>query len=108
MAFQIVFCLVIMATVMNLPESPRWLVLKGRDEDAREVIAAIANQDVQSKYVDNEFKAIKETATEMSKGTFSDLFSRNHNKNLHRTVIAYVNQMFQQVNQIVLVSMYTY
>ncbi|KAM0199876.1 hypothetical protein ACHAPA_004247 [Fusarium lateritium] len=106
MAFQLVFCLVIMATVMNLPESPRWLVLKGRDEEAKEVIAAIADQDVQTKYVDNEFKAIKETAAEMSKGTFSDLFSRNHNKNLHRTVIAYVNQMFQQISGINLITYY--
>jgi MFS family permease len=102
MAFQIVFCLIIMAFVMNLPESPRWLVLKGRDEDAKEVIAAIADQDVQSKYVDNEFRAMKDTATEMSKGAFSDLFSRNHNKNFHRTILAFVNQMFQQVKQCLL------
>jgi MFS family permease len=99
MAFQIVFCLIIMAFVMYLPESPRWLVLKGRDDDAKEVIAAIADQDVQSKYVENEFKAMKDTATEMSKGAFSDLFSRNHNKNFHRTILAFVNQMFQQVRQ---------
>ncbi len=30
--FQILFALVILLFVMELPESPRWLVLKGKDE----------------------------------------------------------------------------
>ncbi|KAF4458976.1 sugar transporter [Fusarium albosuccineum] len=106
LAFQIVFCLFIMAFVMNLPESPRWLMLKGRDEEAREVIAVIADQDLHDKYVENEFKAIKETTMEMSKGTFSDLFRRNQNRNLHRTILAYVNQMFQQISGINLITYY--
>ncbi|KAM5343043.1 hypothetical protein ACJ41O_014009 [Fusarium nematophilum] len=106
LAFQIVFCIFIMAFVMNLPESPRWLMLKGRDEEARDVIAAIADKDLHDKYVENEFKAIKETTMEMSKGTFSDLFQRNKNRNLHRTAIAYVNQMFQQISGINLITYY--
>ncbi|KAJ4173167.1 hypothetical protein NW754_012177 [Fusarium falciforme] len=106
LAFQIAFCLFIMAFVMNLPESPRWLMLKGRDEEAREVIAAIADRELHDKYVENEFKAIKETTMEMSKGSFSDLFQRNHNRNLHRTLIAYVNQMFQQISGINLITYY--
>ncbi|KAF4981230.1 hypothetical protein FZEAL_2918 [Fusarium zealandicum] len=106
LAFQIVFCLFIMAFVLNLPESPRWLMLKGRDEEAKEVIAAIAGVDTNDKYVENEYLAIKETTTEMSKGSFSDLFLRNKNRNLHRTLIAYVNQMFQQISGINLITYY--
>lgn len=30
--FQILFALVILLFVMELPESPRWLILKGKDE----------------------------------------------------------------------------
>ncbi len=69
----------------------------GRDEDAREVIAALADLPIDHKYVSNEFVAIKDTVEEMSKGSFRDLFTMDENRHLHRTVLAYVNQMFQQV-----------
>ncbi|KAF7543820.1 hypothetical protein G7Z17_g10424 [Cylindrodendrum hubeiense] len=105
-AFQLIFCVFILAFVLSLPESPRWLILKGREEEAREVIAAIADLDIHDKFVENEFKAIKDTTDEMSKGTFSDLFLRNKNRNLHRTVIGFVNQMFQQICGINLITYY--
>lgn len=43
---------------------------------------------------------MKDTVLEMNKGSFSDCFQRNKNRNLHRTVLAYVNQMFQQISGI--------
>ncbi|KAG5989266.1 hypothetical protein E4U52_005770 [Claviceps spartinae] len=106
LAFQIVFCVFILCFVLSLPESPRWLVLKGRDDEAREVIAAIAEVEDNDKYVDNEFRAIKETVSEMSQGRYSDLFARDKNRTLHRTIIAYVNQMFQQISGINLITYY--
>lgn len=106
LAFQIVFCLFILAFVLSLPESPRWLILKGRDEEAKDVIAAIADVDRNDKFVANEFKSIKKTVLEMSKGTFSDLFARDRNRSLHRTVLAYANQMFQQISGINLITYY--
>ncbi|KEY65089.1 hypothetical protein S7711_08158 [Stachybotrys chartarum IBT 7711] len=106
LAFQIVFCIFILCFVLSLPESPRWLVLKGRDEEAKEVIAAIADVELHDKYVDNEFASIKETVVEMSKGSFRDLFVADHNRSLHRTIIAYVNQMFQQISGINLITFY--
>jgi len=106
LAFQIAFCIPILLFVMNLPESPRWLILKGRDEEAKEVIAAIANVEIEDKFVENEFKAIKETVMEMSKGRFVDLFARDGIRTFHRTILAYVNQMFQQISGINLITYY--
>ncbi|PNY20495.1 Sugar transporter STL1 [Tolypocladium capitatum] len=106
LAFQVVFCFFILAFVLGLPESPRWLILKGREDEAREVIAAIADVDQGDKYVDNEFRLIKATVEEMSKGTYADLFARDKNRTLHRTIIAYVNQMFQQISGINLITYY--
>lgn len=106
LAFQLVFCFFIMAFVMGLPESPRWLILKGREEDAKDVIAAIADVDREDKFVHNEFRSIKETVLEMSKGSFADLFKRDHNRSMHRTILAYVNQMFQQISGINLITYY--
>jgi len=74
LAFQIAFCLFILAFIWGLPESPRWLILKKREDEAREVLAALADTTTDDKLVEDEFLAIKETVLEMSKGKFSDLF----------------------------------
>jgi len=57
-------------------------------------------------YIMSEFSAIKDTVLEMSKGSFSDLFTMHENRHLHRTVLAYVNQMFQQISGINLITYY--
>lgn len=106
LAFQIAFCIPILAMVMGLPESPRWLILKGRDDEAKEVIAVIADKEINDKYVENEYTAIKETVIEMSQGKFSDLFKRDEQRTAHRTLIAFVNQMFQQISGINLITYY--
>ena len=49
-------------------------------------------------YVHGEFTAIKDTVLEMSQGGYRDLFTMGEDRHLHRTILAYVNQVFQQVN----------
>ncbi|KAI1199978.1 general substrate transporter [Nemania serpens] len=106
LAFQIAFCFFILAFVWGLPESPRWLILKKRDDEAREVLAALADSTVDDKYVQDEFLAIKETVLEMQKGKFSDLFKMTKDREFHRTLLAYVNQVFQQITGINLITYY--
>jgi MFS family permease len=42
-AFQIVFALFILIFIPGLPESPRWLVWKGREDDALDVLCALSD-----------------------------------------------------------------
>ncbi|KAF4589395.1 Sugar transporter family protein [Ophiocordyceps camponoti-floridani] len=106
LAFQVVFCVFILALVLTLPESPRWLVLKDRDDEARHAIAAVAAVDEHDAYVDNELLAIRATLDELSKGTYAELFALDKKRTLHRTVLAYMNQMFQQISGINLITYY--
>jgi MFS family permease len=96
-AFQIILAIFILITIPGLPESPRWLVLKGRDDEALDVLAALSNLPREDKAIQAEFLAVKDVVFEMSQGGFRECFKFNRNRNFHRTVLAYVNQMFQQV-----------
>ncbi|KAJ9643437.1 hypothetical protein H2199_004116 [Coniosporium tulheliwenetii] len=105
-AFQIFFALIILAFILELPESPRWLILKGKEDEALTVLGALSAKSTDDPYVHSEFVAIKDTVFEMAAGGFRDLFARNKDRHLHRTILAYINQVFQQISGINLITYY--
>lgn len=104
LAFQIVFALIIFGSILNLPESPRWLVMKGRDEDAIEVLMSLNEKPRDDPLIKNEYEAVKITVREMSKGSYKSLFKMTEYREFHRVALAYVNQMFQQISGINLIT----
>lgn len=74
------------------------LVLKGRDTEAIQVLSALDNTTEDDPKVQQEFRAVKDTVFEMARGSFTDCFKLNRNRNFHRTLLGYVNQTFQQVS----------
>ncbi|KAH9888180.1 general substrate transporter [Xylariomycetidae sp. FL2044] len=106
LAFQCFFCFLILIFVGRLPESPRWLVLKEREEEAKDVLAALADLPLEDKFVQNELVAIKDTVLEMSKGSFRDLFTMGKERNFHRALLGYMSQVFQQITGCNLITYY--
>jgi hypothetical protein len=82
---------------MELPESPRWLILKGREDEAISVISALADLPPDDRLVQVEFAKIKDTVIEMQGARWKDLFTMGPERNFHRVVLGYVNQVFQQI-----------
>lgn len=106
LAFQIVFALTLLAFIMELPESPRWLILKGKEDEALSVIAALDDLPTDHHLVLVEFTEIKDTVLEMKGVRWRDLFTMGPERNFHRVVLGYVNQVFQQISGINLITYY--
>lgn len=89
-----------------LPESPRWLMLKGRVDDARNVVAALDNVPVDDPFVGKKLREIEASLVAAKTTRISDLFTNGPERNLHRTLLGFVSQMFQQISGINLITYY--
>ncbi|RCI06295.1 hypothetical protein CU098_002620 [Rhizopus stolonifer] len=86
---HIIICIIVGITVTFLPYSPRWLIDKGRNEEAKAVLSELHQVPVTHSIVVNEYNDIfNEIEFERSLGnrTYIELFQGH---NLKRTLIAF-------------------
>jgi MFS family permease len=105
-ALQITFALPAIAMLFFLPDSPRWLILTGREQEALTVIAALNDDEPDSFEVKDEFLQIKDAILVMAQGSTTKMFSNKDRRGFHRVVLAYFIQIFQQGTGINLVLQY--
>jgi MFS family permease len=99
-AVQIGFALIAFIILIFLPESPRWLILTGREDEALKVLSALNDEDIEGPEIRDEFLQIKDAILVMAEGSTSSLTSNKERRNGHRVVLAYLVQVFQQMSGI--------
>ena len=96
-AFQIVFALIVCAIILDLPESPRLLVCKGRIQEAQKIHEALFFDESQETRAVG-FSAIVTTLQGSSDATWKSLLSnKESSRNLHRFILAVAHSIFHQI-----------
>ncbi|PQE03364.1 MFS sugar transporter protein [Rutstroemia sp. NJR-2017a BBW] len=97
LALSLVWSLIVLCTTPHMPESPRWLVKKGRMAEAREVLAALSDVSTGSEQVNVEIAEIEAGLVISGQGSFRDIFRMGEERLFHRACLAASGQMFQQM-----------
>jgi sugar porter (SP) family MFS transporter len=97
-AFQILFALLVIVGALMLPESPRWFVARGHDQQALEVLAQLNDSTVDSEDVLQDYNLMKADlkSLEGSQATWSTLFTFGKTQEFQRMMIGCSGQFFQQ------------
>lgn len=105
-ALQIAPALLSLSLILWLPESPRWLILTGREQAARDVLSALHDLDPDDEDIKQEFLQIKDAILEMARGGFQSAFAMGEFRYRHRTILAFCLQLMQQFTGINLFTQY--
>jgi len=92
------WALIVIPMVSLLPESPRWLLKKGRTEEAIQVLSALEGVPEDDPQVRIDVEEITVSLAITGKGHFSDIFKPNELRLFNRACLAAAGQMFQQMS----------
>lgn len=100
LAFGAFWALIVVATVPLLPESPRWLLKKGRAEEARMVLSALEGVPEDDAQVKSDIDEIVDSLEITGQGRFADIFKNGELRLFNRAFLAAAGQCFQQMSGI--------
>ncbi|KAI9649841.1 hypothetical protein NHQ30_002423 [Ciborinia camelliae] len=107
-AFQAFFGAILLFGVLALPESPKWLLKKDKDEHAIEILCRLQKCERDDPRITEEVRELKRV-TAITKGkklTIKEFYGSGPEMNRWRVTIASTSQLFQQIGGTNLVTYY--
>ena len=94
LAFPIIFSAIIMPTIFTLPESPRWLMKMGREQEASEIMNLLHDDPVT---IEKEMSDIRASLAMSGQADLGSLFKMGKQRVFHRVLIGCFAQMMLQL-----------
>ncbi|CCO28405.1 putative glucose transporter rco-3 [Rhizoctonia solani AG-1 IB] len=102
-AIQFVWAAILAGGMFLLPESPRYLIKRGRDQDAQRALARLLSLHPEDPEVETELNDIRanlRAEEELGSGSYADCFKQGPNKILTRVMTGIFLQAWQQLTGI--------
>lgn len=106
LAMSALWATIVLVVVGFLPESPRWLLLKSRSAEAKEVLAALEGTHSDDPLVQAGVAEITKSIELSGQGRLIDVFRNGELRLFNRACLACAGQMFQQLTGINAIAFY--
>jgi len=106
LALSIFLSIITCSTIFLLPESPRFLSMKGGWDEARDVLARLFDDDIYSESVSKEIENIRSSLEHTKSGNFTNLFTMGPRRVFHRVILASAVQVLLQMTGVNIVVSY--
>lgn len=106
LAFQLLWTLVAISFIFTLPESPRWLIKRGRIEEAREIMAILSDTTPDDDIINVDIRNVQTSLQIAESGTVKDFFTMGKYRIMHRAMLAVLGLFFSQICGINIITFY--